>query len=88
MTETISLRIDSKAKNGMYKVCDELGISVSTVFNMFAKTIAREKRIPLSLDLNEIYNDNTKKAIKNVKQKHNLSKCFNSVDELLEDLNA
>ena len=88
MTETISVRIDSNAKKGMYKVCDELGISASTVFNMFAKTIARERKIPLSLDLNYSYNNDTKQSIKNVKSKRNLSKAFNSIDELLEDLNA
>lgn len=88
MTETISVRIDSDAKKGMYKICDELGISVSTAFNMFAKIIAREKKIPLSLDLNYNYNDETKKSILNIKKKNNLSKSFNSIDALLEDLNA
>lgn len=88
MTETISLRIDKDTRKKMNKVCDELGLSLSTAFNMYAKVIAREKRIPLSLDLNNNYNLETQKAIHNVINKKNLSKAFNSIDELMEDLDA
>ncbi len=88
MTETISLRIDKDTRKKMNKVCDELGLSLSTAFNMYAKVIAREKRIPLSLDLNNTYNLETQKAIHNVINKKNLSKAFNSIDELMEDLDA
>ena len=88
MTETISLRIDKDTRKMMNKVCDELGLSLSTAFNMYAKVIAREKRIPLSLDLNNTYNLETQKAIHNVVKKRNLSKTFDSIDELMEDLDA
>lgn len=88
MTETISLRIDKDTRKKMNQVCDELGLSLSTAFNMYAKVVAREKRIPLSLDLNNKYNTDTRKAMQNVIKKKNLSKAFNSVDELMEDLNA
>ena len=88
MTETISLRIDKDTRKKMNKVCDELGLSLSTAFNMYAKVIARDKRIPLSLDLNNTYNLKTQKAIHNVVKKRNLSNTFDSIDELMEDLNA
>ena len=91
MTETISLRIDKDARIGMKKVCDEIGLSMSTAFNMFAKLVARERKIPINMDLNitnEIPNKETIKAIENVKKKKNLSKTFNSVSELMRDLNA
>ena len=88
MMETISVRIDKDTRKKMNQVCDELGLSLSTAFNMYAKVVAREKRIPLILDLNYKYNSDTQKAIKNVINKKNLSKSFNSVDELMVDLNA
>ena len=88
MTETISLRIDKETRKKMDSVCEELGVSISAAFNMYAKAIAREKRIPLSLDLNSEYNNQTSKSIKNVINKKNLSKTFNSVSELMEELNA
>ena len=88
MTETISLRIDKETHKEMSQVCTELGLSLSAAFNMFAKAIAREKRIPLSLDLNDSLSNTTKKSIKNVLERKNLSKAFDTVDELLENLNA
>lgn len=88
MTETISLRIDKNTRKNMAKVCEELGISMSAAFNLYAKAIERERRIPLNLDLNSEYNNITSKSIKNVISKKNLSKTFNSVSELMEDLNA
>lgn len=88
MTETISLRIDKDTHKEMDHICKELGLSLSAAFNMFAKAVAREKRIPLSLSLNGDYNFKTNKAIKNVIDKKNLSKTFDTVDELLENLNA
>ena len=88
MMETISVRIDKDTRKKMNQVCDELGLSLSTAFNMYAKVVAREKRIPLILDLNYKYNFDTQKSIKNVIDKKNLSKSFNSVDELMVDLNA
>ncbi len=88
MTETISLRIDKDIRKEMANVCDELGLSLSAAFNMYAKAVAREKRIPLTLDLKEVYNAKTAKSIKNVVKKKNLSKTFNSISELMEDLNA
>ena len=88
MMETISVRIDKDTRKKMNQVCDKLGLSLSTAFNMYAKVVAREKRIPLILDLNYKYNSDTQKAIKNVINKKNLSKSFNSVDELMVDLNA
>lgn len=88
MTETISLRIDKDIRKEMTNVCDELGLSLSAAFNMYAKAVVREKRIPLTLDLKEAYNTKTAKSIKNVVKKKNLSKSFNSISELMEDLNA
>ena len=88
MMETISVRIDKDTRKKMNQVCDKLGLSLSTAFNMYAKVVAREKRIPLILDLNYKYNFDTQKSIKNVIDKKNLSKSFNSVDELMVDLNA
>lgn len=88
MTETISLRIDKDIRKEMAHVCDELGLSLSAAFNMYAKAVVREKRIPLTLDLKEAYNTKTAKSIKNVVKKKNLSKSFNSISELMEDLNA
>ncbi|MBQ7276250.1 MAG: type II toxin-antitoxin system RelB/DinJ family antitoxin [Bacilli bacterium] len=55
MTQTMSIRIDSDAKKGLMDVCKELGITVSAAFNMFATKVAKERRIPFSLEVDPFY---------------------------------
>ena len=47
MSMTIS--IDDQLKNEFTEVCNEIGMSASTAFNIFAKRVVREKRIPFTL---------------------------------------
>ena len=46
MTSTlVNVRLDENTKKGMSEVCSELGISMSAAFNIFAKTVVRERRV-------------------------------------------
>lgn len=45
----ISLRIDDDVKRAAEKVCEEIGISMSTAINVYLKKLGREKRIPFEL---------------------------------------
>ena len=90
MTNNIILHI-IYVKGGIIKAfdkfCSEIGLSVSSAFNIFAKTVVREQRIPFELTT-EIPNDETRRAIENVRNGIGLSRGFNSVSELMEDLYA
>ena len=56
MTQTlINFRIDKKLKSDMEKICQELGINMSTAFTMFAKKMVREKRIPFEVSIDPYY---------------------------------
>lgn len=55
MTQTMSIRIDSDAKKGMTAVCKELGLTISAAFNIFARKVAREKRIPFDMEIDPFY---------------------------------
>ena len=46
---TLSLNIDNTLKENWFKVCDELGVNISTVVTMLAKKMSREKRIPFEV---------------------------------------
>ena len=83
----VNIRMDESTKLAFDKFCSEIGLSVSSAFNIFAKTVVREQRIPFELTT-EIPNDETKMAIENVRNGRGLSKSFRSVKELMEDLNA
>ena len=47
MSMTIS--IDDSLKSDFTEVCAEIGMSASTAFNIFAKRVVRDKRIPFDL---------------------------------------
>ena len=83
----VNIRMDESTKLAFDKFCSEIGLSVSSAFNIFAKTVVREQRIPFELTT-EIPNDETKTAIENVRNGIGLSKSFSSVKELMEDLYA
>ena len=83
----VNIRMDESTKLAFDKFCSEIGLSVNSAFNIFAKTVVREQRIPFELTT-EIPNDATKTAIENVRNGIGLSKSFKSVKELMEDLYA
>ena len=45
----VNIRMDESTKKAFDTFCSEIGLSVSSVFNMFAKTVVREQRIPFEI---------------------------------------
>ena len=41
----------------MEKVCADMGMSMTTAFTIFAKTVTREKRIPFEVTADPFYSD-------------------------------
>ncbi len=44
-----SVRMDSELKEKFEKLCDDLGMNMTTAFNIFARTVVREQRIPFEV---------------------------------------
>ncbi len=84
---TLNVRMDENVKKQFDYFCSEIGMNPSVAVNLFAKAVIREQRIPFELSLN-IPNSETLSAINDVNNNKNLSKSFDSVAELMEDLNA
>ena len=59
----INFRIDESTKKQMEQICNELGITLSTAFNIFAKKVIREKRIPFDLYIDPLYSKSNMTAI-------------------------
>jgi len=56
-TTAISIRLDSDIKEQFDSLCREFGISTNAAFNLFARTVVREKAIPFSISLTPKVND-------------------------------
>ena len=48
---TVSIRMDAELKNQMEKLCDELGMNLTTAFTIFAKKATRDRRIPFEVSV-------------------------------------
>ena len=83
----INIRMEENLKKQFDTLCNELGLTMTTAVNIFAKTMVRQKGIPFDVSLN-IPNEETLQAINDVNNGKNLSKPFHSIAELMEDLNA
>lgn len=83
----VNIRMDENLKQQFDCLCNELGMNMSTAFNIFAKTMVRQQKIPFEISLN-VPNAETLATIDDVNHGRNLSRTFRSVAELMEDLNA
>ena len=54
---SINIELDESIKNEMEAVCLEIGLSMSEAFNIFAKKVAREGRIPFELSDDDYLED-------------------------------
>ncbi len=54
----VNIRMDEATKAAFDKFCSEIGLSVSAAFNIFARTVVREQRIPFELTT-EVPNEET-----------------------------
>ena len=59
----VNFRIYEETKKEMEKVCDELGMTVTTALNIFIKKMTREKRIPFDVSIDPFYSKSNMKAI-------------------------
>ena len=53
----VHFRMDEDLKKKMEKGCADMGMSMTTAFTIFAKTVTREKRIPFEVTADPFYSD-------------------------------
>jgi DNA-damage-inducible protein J len=59
----ITFRMDSELKNKMEKLCDNLGMNLTTAFTIFAKKMTREQKIPFEVSYDPFYSENNIKEL-------------------------
>ena len=53
----VNFRLDQDVKESMEKACNDMGLTMSAAFTIFAKTVARERRIPFAVTADPFYSD-------------------------------
>lgn len=80
----VNIRMDDNIKNQFADFCDNIGISMSGLFNIFAKKVINDKKVPFDLTYNEdpFYNEsNIKWLNKSIQQ---LESGKGTVHEIIE----
>lgn len=81
----VNIRMDEKLKKSMEKTCQELGMTMTTAFTIFAKKMSREKRIPFEVSVDPFYSENNIKILKDsIKQLEKGEVVVKTLDELKE----
>ncbi|MGC7871342.1 type II toxin-antitoxin system RelB/DinJ family antitoxin [Desulfosporosinus sp. SYSU MS00001] len=86
-TTNLNIRVDEELKRKAEAIFAELGLNMSTAMNIFLRYSVRYGGIPFDLRI-EQPNAETLAAIDDVNNNRNMSKAFDSVSALMEDLNA
>ena len=80
--------MDNELKTQAEALLSELGMNMSSAFNIFVRQAIRTGGIPFSISLNQP-NEETMEAIREVqkmKATPSFGKTYNNVDEMMEEL--
>lgn len=84
----INIRMDADLKRQFEAFCADMGMSMTTAFNVFARKAVREYRIPFEIG-GDIPNAETIEALQEVKKMKadkSFGKTYSDVDLMMEEL--
>lgn len=86
-TVNITIRVDSELKQQADSLFADLGMNLSTAFNIFLRQSVREQQLPFNVTKN-IPNQTTLNAINSAETDEDIYGAFDTVSSLMEALNA
>lgn len=86
----VNIRMDAELKRQFEAFCADIGMSMTTAFNIYAKKAVRENRIPFDVG-GDVPNAETLEAIREVEQMKadpKMGKSYTDIDEMMKELLA
>ena len=84
-TDTLHIRVEPSVKQKAEKTLNDLGLSITEAVNVLLNQVILNDGIPFEIRKPKL-NKETMQAIEDTKKGKNLSKTFNNVDEMFEEL--
>lgn len=84
-TDTLHIRVEPTVKQRAEKTLNDLGLSITEAINVFLNQVILHDGIPFEIRKPR-FNKETIQALEDTKKGKNLSKTFDSVDEMFEEL--
>ena len=84
----VNIRMDEDLKREFDSLCQDLGLTMTTAFTVFAKTVVRRQRIPFEI-AKDVPNAEMVTVIENVqamKRDPSISRAFTDVDQMMMEL--
>lgn len=84
----ITVTLDDEDKRQLTEFCDQIGVSVSTLFTIFSKKVIREWEIPFKVGLDKPNRVTIRAMKEGDKIRKNLDKVkvYDNLEEMWEDL--
>ena len=80
--------MDENLKRDFDAICNELGLSMSTVVNVLAKKMTREKRVPFEVSIDPFFSDLNMQALnESIREKDQGKVVVKTMSELDEMAN-
>ncbi|MDO5852664.1 MAG: type II toxin-antitoxin system RelB/DinJ family antitoxin [Thermoplasmata archaeon] len=84
---SVTMRIDKDLKLEAQRLFSELGMDMTTAYNIFLVQAVRTQSIPFRVAL-DVPNQATTEALEDTAGGRNLSRRYSDVDDLMRDLDA
>ena len=81
----VNFRMDEEDKRKMEQACKEMGMSMSTAFNIFAVKVGNERRIPFEIAADPFYSESNMKYLRRVIAEIESGRAKLTEHELIED---
>ena len=83
-TVNVNFKLDYDVKKSMEQACNDMGLSMSAAFTIFAKTVGRERRIPFEVSADPFYSDSNVRYLRGIMQDVREGKAHFAEHELIE----
>lgn len=80
----VNFRLDEDVKKDMEQACEELGLSMSAAFTIFAKKVGREKRIPFEVSVDPFFSESNIRYLERKKREIDEGRAHIAEHELIE----
>jgi len=83
----VNFRLDEETKKEMEQACQDMGMNMTTAFTIFAKKVARERRIPFEISVS-VPNAETRAVLQEVEDMRNgkIPITTQSLESFLEEM--
>ena len=83
-TTVFSVRMDSGVKDSFDSFCAAVGMNANTAINMFARVVAREKRLPFDVAIDPFYDERNIRHLLKIKADVESGEAKLAAHELIE----